>query len=491
MPLTVEILLFSGLADPAFTLDDGRALEFAARVGPAMEAVPVPAQWATPFGYRGFGLEGGEAVGLPPRLEIGQGLVIAETDAGRTAWVDAGGCEEWLKQRARDAGLGALLDDDGGAPGPRPRSTALRQGLVADALGYASDRLDELVDTVLRDVPSFAAAANAVGFVDDGSVAGHLAAARSELGLLVVDLDAANLLGAATHLGAALRALDLAAVTVGGLRLGPLLAGSVAWGAVVPTGLAAQLGLPAVAPGRIDVDGAAFVFELKAPGASLVPAGILRFDAATLSARLSLDAAVPGFAITLALNGLEAGVGGRADRQLCSAARPGRSAADIVVGVDLEQRADPVRRRGQARGAAGARRRPARSTSARSPIELPGDRHDTIDVGTTLTVRPRRRHHGDGRRGGPARSTSTPARSPAATRRCRSALKPPTGIGLTLDTGLVRGGGFLGVRPGGYGGALQLRLGPVEVKAVGLLTLEPELRAGRRDVGRVHSRRST
>ena len=52
-------------------------------------------------------------------------------------------------------------------------------------------------------------------------------------------------------------------------------------------------------------------------------------------------------------------------------------------------------------------------------------------------------------------------------------LKAPTGIGLSLDTGLVRGGGFLGVRPGGYGGALQLRLGPVEVKAVGLLTLEP------------------
>ncbi len=35
------------------------------------------------------------------------------------------------------------------------------------------------------------------------------------------------------------------------------------------------------------------------------------------------------------------------------------------------------------------------------------------------------------------------------------------------------GGGFLEQRSGGYGGALQLRLGPVEVKAVGLLTLEP------------------
>ena len=49
----------------------------------------------------------------------------------------------------------------------------------------------------------------------------------------------------------------------------------------------------------------------------------------------------------------------------------------------------------------------------------------------------------------------------------------PTGIGLAVDTGLVKGGGFLGTRPGGYGGALQLRLGPVEVQAVGLLAVQP------------------
>ena len=52
----------------------------------------------------------------------------------------------------------------------------------------------------------------------------------------------------------------------------------------------------------------------------------------------------------------------------------------------------------------------------------------------------------------------------------------PTGIGLSVDAGLVRGGGYLEVRDGGkaYGGALELRLGPIEVKAFGLLTLEPE-----------------
>src|SRR5262249_34982563 len=42
-----------------------------------------------------------------------------------------------------------------------------------------------------------------------------------------------------------------------------------------------------------------------------------------------------------------------------------------------------------------------------------------------------------------------------------------------IDTGLVRGGGYLGERPPGFGGALDLRIGPVEVRAVGLLQLDP------------------
>ncbi|MFQ6170431.1 DUF6603 domain-containing protein [Oryzobacter sp. R7] len=46
------------------------------------------------------------------------------------------------------------------------------------------------------------------------------------------------------------------------------------------------------------------------------------------------------------------------------------------------------------------------------------------------------------------------------------------GIGLSLDTGVAKGGGYLtrsvGGQPG-YGGVLQLRLGPVDVKAFGIL----------------------
>jgi hypothetical protein len=47
--------------------------------------------------------------------------------------------------------------------------------------------------------------------------------------------------------------------------------------------------------------------------------------------------------------------------------------------------------------------------------------------------------------------------------------KPPTGIGVSIDAGPARGGGFLGRRGTGYGGAFQLSLGFVDVQAFGIL----------------------
>ncbi|MCU1428823.1 MAG: hypothetical protein JWL83_2823 [Actinomycetia bacterium] len=52
-------------------------------------------------------------------------------------------------------------------------------------------------------------------------------------------------------------------------------------------------------------------------------------------------------------------------------------------------------------------------------------------------------------------------------------LHPPSGAGLSVDAGLVRGGGYLSSKNGEYGGALDLRLGPIEIKAVGLLGTDP------------------
>ena len=50
---------------------------------------------------------------------------------------------------------------------------------------------------------------------------------------------------------------------------------------------------------------------------------------------------------------------------------------------------------------------------------------------------------------------------------------PPTGAGLSLNVGVVKGGGYLSVRGNEYGGALDLAVGPIEIKAVGLITTDP------------------
>jgi hypothetical protein len=52
------------------------------------------------------------------------------------------------------------------------------------------------------------------------------------------------------------------------------------------------------------------------------------------------------------------------------------------------------------------------------------------------------------------------------------AFKPPTGIGLALDAGVVKGGGFLSIdtEKGEYAGILELSFGPVSIKAIGILT---------------------
>jgi hypothetical protein len=49
------------------------------------------------------------------------------------------------------------------------------------------------------------------------------------------------------------------------------------------------------------------------------------------------------------------------------------------------------------------------------------------------------------------------------------AFKPPNGIGLSLDAGIVKGGGYLAVDENGYAGVLELKMLAVDVKAIALL----------------------
>jgi hypothetical protein len=55
------------------------------------------------------------------------------------------------------------------------------------------------------------------------------------------------------------------------------------------------------------------------------------------------------------------------------------------------------------------------------------------------------------------------------------AFKPPNGIGLALDAGIVKGGGYLGVDENGYAGVLELKLLAVDVKAIALLNTKGDV----------------
>lgn len=52
-------------------------------------------------------------------------------------------------------------------------------------------------------------------------------------------------------------------------------------------------------------------------------------------------------------------------------------------------------------------------------------------------------------------------------------LQPPSGAGLTVDAGVIHGGGFVMHTGSEYGGALDLSLGPIEIKAIGLVGTDP------------------
>lgn len=54
------------------------------------------------------------------------------------------------------------------------------------------------------------------------------------------------------------------------------------------------------------------------------------------------------------------------------------------------------------------------------------------------------------------------------------AFKPPNGIGLSLDAGVIKGGGYLGVDENGYAGVLELKFLVVDVKAIALLNTHSE-----------------
>ena len=350
------------------------------------------------------------------------------------------------------------------------RRLSLPEELLAAALDFARRILAELEAATLADVASFAVAAGVPGYVDDGTVSAQLDTARTRLGLVAPSMAAGDFAGAARHVAVLLSAVDAAAVKVDGLQLRDLVVKGVDWAGIHPLGLAQQLGLPAGKPDRLRIESGAVVFALDSGAVALAPApALFGFDSATLEARLRADASQPAFSIGLSVKEAAVGVGGGPLAGLLGGFS-GSVRADLALGVDSTHGLT------LSGGASKKLVLPARSGGGpldvrEIALEIPADRSDTIQIGAAVAVKL-----------GPVDATVEGAGltlriDPNAAASGRSplvvGLKAPTGIGLSLDTGIVRGGGFLDERSGGYGGALQLRVGPVEVDAFGLLTLKP------------------
>jgi hypothetical protein len=361
--------------------------------------------------------------------------------------------------------------DKAAALAARNPDPSLGNELLAQVIEYAHTRLTEFRTAALGDVASFATAAGVPGFVDaGGAVANLLLAARNALDAIVALLPLRDYAGAAAQLGIALGAISSAATAVGGASFFNLLLSRIAWASARPAGFAKQLGLPASIP-NLSMAGNELVYTLSVPGRTLIPAPLtFGFDSAQLTGRLRIGAGDPPLSVSLAFKGMEAGVGGGPIASLLGGAG-GSAHADVVLGVDTT--------RGLTLGGGAGVRvvLPARPKFGpldlrEIVLELPNNPPGTINVASTITASV----------GGVITAVVDgaglhvridPATAGAGDNPLSVTIKTPTGIGVTLDTGLVRGGGFLGQRSGGYGGALEMRMGPVGIKAVGLLTLEP------------------
>ena len=415
----------------------------AARVGPAADALVSTLLEDPDPGVRRLAFRGLAPPLAGPIVLAVQGLAAAETVAG-----------------VRDAAV-ALAE--------RLPDLTLGNELLAGAIEFVHRRLTELRAAVLGSLADFATALGLPDFPDGaGEVAALLAAARAALDLVPARLALGDFSGAASALGQALQAIQGAATKVNGSSLIALLMARINWAGVLPTGLMKQFGLPSIP--LITLQDKALVFTLSAPGRVLFAGPpTFGFVRATLRARLNLDGASPPLSIAFELTGAEAGFGGPALASLLGGS--GSVQANFSLNVDSVH--------GLTLGGGAGTRVVLPASPKVGPfdvrelaLELPQAMPNTIGVGASITAD----------LGGVIVATVDgagvylridPARVIADENPLSLSVKPPSGIGLKLDAGVVRGGGFLSVRPDGFGGALELRLGPIEVKAVGLLTLEP------------------
>jgi phosphohistidine swiveling domain-containing protein len=364
----------------------------------------------------------------------------------------------------------------------------LASTLLAEALGFGRARLSTLLGDLASDPaallealapgtpagalsPATVAAATA-GLTSANNHATQLAGDLSPLPQTLGGVQAAfvQLAGAVGDVHAAIVAIraDVPAIGSAEDALVALVRRATTAGGAAFGSLVSQLGLDGGAGSVADgfsAGGTTIRYRLANAAARALPgpAGALTLSASTLTAVLDYAAAPPTLAIVLE-TGVAVGLAGDGFVQTLAGASAAASAT-VTVTVDTQ--------RGVTFGA-GAHNRIDLPGQLQIPgvdlrqlaLELPREASSALDLTGTLAgeLGPLKVVvDGAGIRLAFAGSPPTPSLT----------LRPPSGAGIDLDAGLVSGGGFLSQRDGVYGGALDLDLGPIGIKAVGLLRPDP------------------
>jgi hypothetical protein len=348
----------------------------------------------------------------------------------------------------------------------------LAGALVHAMLSFADARIRRIEADALS---SAAALADFLGGAGPGadlpSAGTELGEARTSLATFRASLAGPATLGAgreaATQLGAALRHLDSAVAQVRpGSRLGAALGDAFA-APIVPMGVAAQLGLRT--PAGLTVDADAVTYRVRSADPVVLP-GVLpiRLDSAVLAARLALDRGPSPFRVTATFAGLSFVLRGSAfDGFLAELLGSGTSvSAAVTVGVDVDRGLTV------ASATSGPVTVPVHASGGTVDVpalelDLPADAPGMIDVGAQVAAAL-----------GPVLSFTVAgagvrvridADHVASGTPIALEARRPRGLGVSLDAGLVRGGGYLETTPIGYAGSLEVRIGPMEARAFGIL----------------------
>ena len=109
MSVSVRLLVFSGRPDPEWDLEDAEVEELRSRLEAARESDQTNSEPPARLGYRGF-LIRSDAGELPAALTVFKGTIRRGSGKLAVVLTDGAELEDWLLDRAREAGHGDVVE---------------------------------------------------------------------------------------------------------------------------------------------------------------------------------------------------------------------------------------------------------------------------------------------------------------------------------------------------------------------------------------------